>query len=231
MARATSVEVARFGAITTLARVFALVVLAPSVAFTQDYPTILSTILIAAVWTSATFVNLLPGLQLMPALVVEATLIAFLVTLPLEFSTVLVPALVISPFIAGTLRGTRGVFEMLGAEVVVLTAAIVPNAAINPSTQLAALLITWLTAGLGFGLIGVVVRSAKLELGDTTRSSYRDARALLTQLLELSDDLVEGAGPDQHRPAHRFDRPRGDPAEWRAHTRKDSRQCHHDPRW
>ena len=40
-----------------------------------------------------------------------------------------------------------------------------------------------------------MIRSAKLELGDTTRSSYRDARALLTQLLELSDDLVEGLDP------------------------------------
>ena len=48
---------------------------------------------------------------------------------------------------------------------------------------------------MGFGLIGAVIRSAKLELGDTTRSSYRDARALLTQLLELSDDLVEGLDP------------------------------------
>ena len=69
------------------------------------------------------------------------------------------------------------------------------SSSVDSSPELLATLFTWLMAGLGFGLIGAVIRAAKLELGDTTKSSYRDARALLTQLLELSDDLVGGLDP------------------------------------
>ena len=158
-------------------------------------PVILSTILIAAIWVTATFASSITGLQLMPALVVESSLVGVLVTLSLNQSYLLIPALVIPQFVAGIHRGTRGAFESLGAELVVLTAAIGSNVAIVASTELLATLFTWLFAGLGFGLIGAVIRSAKLALGDTTRSSYRDARALLTELLELSDDLVEGLDP------------------------------------
>jgi signal transduction histidine kinase len=190
-----SVEVARFAPITSGARVIALLALAPTVAFTQSWPVILSTILIAAVFVTATFASSITGLQLMPALVIESSLVALFVTLSLNQSYLLVPGLVIPQFVAGIHRGTRGAFESLGAELVVLTAAIGSSAAINATPELLATLFTWLFAGLGFGLIGAVIRSAKLELGDSTRSSYRDARALLTQLLELSDDLVEGLDP------------------------------------
>jgi signal transduction histidine kinase len=191
----TSVEVARFTPITTGARVIALLALAPPVAFTQSWPVILSLMLIAAVWMTATFASSISGLQLMPALVIESSLVTFFLTLSLNQSYLLVPALVIPQFVAGIHRGTRGAFESLGAEVVVLTATIGSNASVHATTELLATLFTWLLAGLGFGLIGAVIRSARLELGDTTRSSYRDARALLTQLLELSDDLVEGLDP------------------------------------
>jgi signal transduction histidine kinase len=188
-------DVVRFGPITTGARVFALVVLAPPVAFTQSYPVILSTMLIAAVWTAASFTGGLPGIPLMTALVVEASLVAFLAALPLAFSALLVPALVISPFIGGLYRGSRGGFEALGAQVAVLVAFVWASSSVDSSPELLATLFTWLMAGLGFGLIGAVIRAAKLELGDTTKSSYRDARALLTQLLDLSDDLVGGLDP------------------------------------
>ena len=166
-------DVVRFGPITTGARVFALVVLAPPVAFTQSYPVILSTMLIAAVWTAASFTGGLPGIPLMTALVVEASLVAFLAALPLAFSALLVPALVISPFIGGLYRGSRGGFEALGAQVAVLVAFVWASSSVDSSPELLATLFTWLMAGLGFGLIGAVIRAAKLELGDTTKSSYR----------------------------------------------------------
>ena len=190
-----SIEVARFTPITAGARVFALLALAPIVTFSQNYPVVLSALLIAAVWLMATFATSVTNLPLMPFVVVESSAIAFLVSLPLEQSTVLVPALVIPQFVAGILRGTRGAFEALGAELAILTAAIWSNAAVNANADMLALLFTWLVAGVGFGLIGAVIRSAKIELGDSTKSSYRDARSLLTQLLELSGDLVGGLDP------------------------------------
>ena len=190
-----SLEVARFTPITAGARVFALLALAPPVAFTQSQPVIMSTMLIAAVWMGATFASSVTNLPLMPFVVVESSLVALFVTLPLDQTALLVPALAIPQFAAGILRGTRGAFESLGAEIAVVVAALSANSAIEVSPEMLAQLFTWLVAGLGFGLIGAVVRSAKLELGDTTRSSYRDARALLNQLLELSGDLVGGLDP------------------------------------
>lgn len=185
----------RFRSITAGARLFALIVLAPPVAFSGDSQAILSTILVAAVWMGATFAGGLPGYQPRPALVLEAALVAFLLSGPLSSTGVLVPALVIPPFIAGTYLGVRGALQILLVEVVVLAAAITLDPGIHVGPDLLALLFTWVMAALGFGLIGAVIRAAHMELGDTTRSSYRDARALLTQLLELSDDLIGGLDP------------------------------------
>ena len=134
----TSVEVARFTPITTGARVIALLALAPPVAFTQSWPVILSLMLIAAVWMTATFASSISGLPLMPALVIETSLVTFFLTLSLNQSYLLVPALVIPQFVAGIHRGTRGAFESLGAEVVVLSAAIGSNAAIQATPELLA---------------------------------------------------------------------------------------------
>ena len=190
-----SLAARRSRSVTAAARLFALLVLAPPVAFSQDYPTILSTMLIAAVWMGATFAAGLPSYQPLPALVVEAGLVALLASLPLSSTGVLIPALVIPIFIAGAYRGVRGTFEILGIETLVVAATIGLDPGISVSPDLLALLFTWLMAGLGFGLIGAVIRAAQIELGDTTRSSYRDARDLLTQLLNLSDDLVAGLDP------------------------------------
>ncbi|RYP85668.1 sensor histidine kinase [Nocardioides guangzhouensis] len=181
--------------ITAGARLFALIVLAPLIAFTRDYPTILSAILMAAVWTGATFAGGLPRIQPGPAVLVEAGLVSLLVGMSLESTGVLIPALVIPPFIAGTYQGARGLARVLGLECLVLLVVVSADPAVRLAPDLLALLFTWLMAGLGFGLIGAVVRSARLELGDSTRSSYRDARALLTQLLQLSDGLIGGLDP------------------------------------
>jgi signal transduction histidine kinase len=185
----------RFAAYTTGARLFALLVLAPPVAFSQDYPTIVSSLLIGAIWLGATFADSLPRLNLRVALVVETTLITFLVTSSLPFTTVLVPALVIPPFIGGVNRGVRGAFEALGVHVAVLLLTVAITPSLQVSAELLATLFTWDMAGLGCGLMGAVIRAAKLEAGARTVSSYRDARALLTQLLELSDNLDAGLDP------------------------------------
>ena len=120
---------------------------------------------------------------------------AFLVSMTLSSTGLLVPALVIPVFTAGVYFGVKGVGQILGVVVLVLALALALDPDIRATSALLALLFTWLMAGLGFGLIGAVIRSAQLELGDSTRSSYRDARALLNQLLELSDDLIGGLDP------------------------------------
>ena len=53
----------RLRTITVAARLFALVVLGPPVAFSQNYSTILATMLLAATWMGATLAMSLPGYQ------------------------------------------------------------------------------------------------------------------------------------------------------------------------
>jgi signal transduction histidine kinase len=183
---------ARYATVTAGARVFALIVLATPVALTGRYGAIVNVILIAAVWMSATLTDQMRRVPVMPALVVEASLVTFLAALALSESTVLLAALVIPQFIGGLVRGARGAFEVLGAEVAILAATILPGSRIV-DRELLGVLFTWLMVGLGFGLIAAIVHAARSARD--TAASYSDARGLITQLLDLSGELVDGLDP------------------------------------
>ena len=111
------------------ARLFALVALAPLIAFNRDYPTILSALLIGAVWTGATFVGSLPGFHPGLAVMVEASLVALLVGMSTQSTGILIPALVIPLFIAGIYLGVRGTLQALAAEsaVLIVTVGVDPD--------------------------------------------------------------------------------------------------------
>lgn len=185
---------ARYASVSAGARVFALVVLAPPVAFTESYTVIVFTILLAAGWLCAVFADGIRTIPAMPALVVESSLVTFIAVLTLGESPVLLPALVIPQFIGGLVRGTRGAIEVLGAEVSICAATVLASADVGVRADTVGPLFTWLMAGLGFGLIAAFVQRVRsTEPGVAT--SYRDARGLITQLLELSGDLVDGLDP------------------------------------
>lgn len=190
----TADQRARYVTVTAGARVFALLVLAFPVALTQDYRAIVNVMLLACVWLGATLTDNVRKLPVMPSLVVESSLVAFLACLTLEVSPVLLPALVIPPFIGGLVRGTRGAFEVVGAELVVCWATIFASASVDFDTAVTGSIFTWLMASLGFGLITSLVHRSREQETDTT-TSYRDARALITKLHELSGELVDGLDP------------------------------------
>jgi len=185
---------ARYATVTAGARVFALIVLAAPVAITQDYNAIVNVVMLGAVWMCCIFADGLRHVPPMISLVVEASLVTFLACLTLEASPVLLPALVIPPFIGGLVRGTRGAFEVLGAQLVICWATVFASPEIGLSTGDGGPLFTWLMAGLGFGVIAAFVHRSKAD-DPTTYTSYRDARALLTRLQDLSGELVEGLDP------------------------------------
>lgn len=185
---------AHYATATAGARVFALIVLAPSVAITQDYNAIVNVVMLAAVWMCCIFADGLRHVPAMVALVVEASLVTFLACLTLEASPVLLPALVIPPFIGGLVRGTRGAFEVVGAQVTICWAIVFASLEIEMTSDVTGPLFTWLMAGLGFGVIAAFVHRARSDGSDLT-TSYRDARKLITELLELSGELVEGLDP------------------------------------
>jgi signal transduction histidine kinase len=184
---------ARYATVTAGARVFALIVLAAPVALTQDYGAIVNVIMLGAVWLCATFAESVRQVPAMTALVVESSLVAFLACLTLAESPVLLPALVIPTFIGGLVRGTRGAFEVLGAVATICLATIFASTDITLTLNLAGTLFTWLMASLGFGLIAAFVHRSRSD--SDTVTSYRDARALITQLQELSGQLVDGLDP------------------------------------
>ncbi|HEY9565477.1 MAG TPA: histidine kinase dimerization/phosphoacceptor domain-containing protein, partial [Nocardioides sp.] len=187
-------ERSRYASVTAGARVFALILLAAPVAFTGDYGPILNVILVAAVWMAAIFVEGLHRIPVMPALVLEASLVTFLAAWTLADSRVLLPALGLPLFIGGLVRGSRGMLEVAVAEIVVLTVTILPNNAIERTADLVWAVFTWLMVGLGFGAIGAIVHNLRAET-PSTAGSYRDARALITQLINLSGELVDGLDP------------------------------------
>jgi signal transduction histidine kinase len=182
---------ARYASVTAFARVVTLVILAPAVAVTQDYNAVVSVILLAAVWMGGVFADSLPRVAPMPALVVESSMVAFVVMLAADTSPVLLPALAIPPFIGGLVRGTRGGLEVLGAELAVAVSVIVASTELGLSDRLGAQLFGAMTAGVGLSSIAAIIHDSRDAKVDTS-SSYRDARALLSQLRDLSGSLVGG---------------------------------------
>jgi signal transduction histidine kinase len=185
---------ARYSSVTAAARVFALVVLAPSIILAGSSSAILNISLVAAVWMCAVFAEGVRRTPVMTALVMEASLVTLLASFSLIDSALLLPAMVIPPFVAGLIRGVRGTLEVLGAEVAVLVATVLPNSRIEVTEDLVIVIVTWLMAGLALGLLAAIVHSARNEQPDSV-TSYRDARVLIHKLLGLSGELVDGLDP------------------------------------
>lgn len=181
---------ARYVSVTAGARVFALILLSGPVAVTSDFAGIINLVLLATIWMGAVLGEGLRHIPVMPALVVETSLATFMVALNLEHSGTLLPALVVAPFVAGLVRGVRGAFEALGAEVAILAATLLPNANIDVDAQLLSVLFTWLMVSLGVGLMAAVIHRTRSE--SDMAANYREARTLINQLLELSGQLVDG---------------------------------------
>lgn len=184
---------ARYATVSAGIRVFALLILAGPVAVVGDYQSIVNVVMLGAVWLCATFADGIRKIPVMVALVVETSLVTFLVGLTLQESTVLLPALVVSPFVGGLVRGSRGAFEVLGAEVAILAASTLPSNDVTIDRAMANAMFTWLMASLGFGLLAAFIHRARTTT--LTTSSYSDARGLITQLLDLSGELVDGLDP------------------------------------
>lgn len=187
-------ERTRYASVTAGARVFALMMLALPVAVDGAIGPIVGVVLLAAVWMASVFAEGFARVPVMPALVIESSLVSLLAALTLAESPVLLPALGVPLFVAGLVRGSRGLLEVLGAEVVVLLAATVPNDAVTLDVDTLSTTFTWLMVGLGIGAIGAVTHNLKGE-ESTTAGSYREARSLINRLLDLSGDLVDGLDP------------------------------------
>lgn len=184
----------RYSPVSAGARVFGLVVLAPGVAVTQDYQTVMYVTMLAAIWMGAVFADGLPRLDPMVSLVVEASLVAMVAGLALETTSVLLPAVAVPAFVGGLVRGLRGTLEVLGAELVIVVSLGLASKDIPMGDDVAGELATALLAGLALGSAAAYFHRTR-DHERTTDTSYRDARTLLVQLRDLSGQLVGGLDP------------------------------------
>ncbi|MDP3894122.1 sensor histidine kinase [Nocardioides sp.] len=185
--------VPRYVAVAAMARLFALGVIGlPTIAL-RDTTGLMTVLLLALIWTGATTLSLITRLPVVVALVLEASLITFIVAIALvEVQMLQLTALAVTPLIAGLRRGGRGVVEVLVAQVVVLAAAAFPL--YDPlDATLGSEIFAGLMLGLGLGLLAAFLRAVQGPADQLT--PYRDARLLIQQLLEISDDLTAGLDP------------------------------------
>ena len=102
-------------------------------------------------------------------------------------------ALAVPPFVASLRRGPRGMALALSAELVSLVAiAVLTHGPLDPAQGTGT--ITWVLTGVGVGLIGSFVHSAMPPPVDPLQP-YRDAQALIRDLIGISGELTSGLDP------------------------------------
>ena len=171
------------------ARSFALLSLVMPLILTHNQLLLLALLAVGAIWAAVTAGELLgiPGTLL---LVLDAALIGSVAGLSSHSTTAVLGAMAVPPFTAGLTRGLRGVALSLSAE---LTAyVVIALSALDPAQSTAAF--TWAVTGLGLGLIAAFVRRTFLQANDPQRA-YRDAQALIRELITLSGRLSSGLDP------------------------------------
>ncbi len=173
------------------ARTFALLTLAMPLVLSHNQLMLLALLAIGAIWAAVTAGELLdipPTLLL----VLDSALVGSVVGLSSHSSPAVLGALAVPPFTAGLRRGTRGVALSLSAE---LAAFVVISLASHTLTQdQGSAAFTWAITGLGLGLIASFVRTNFLDASDPQRA-YRDAQALIRELIGLSGRLSSGLDP------------------------------------
>src|SRR4051794_4576661 len=170
------------------ARTFALLTLAMPLLLSQNNLLLMALLAIGAVWAAVTAGELLeiPGTLL---LVLDSAVIGSIAGLSSHSTTAILGAMAVPPFTSGLSRGTRGVTLSLSAELSAYVLLAWTRGELDQTQGSAAF--TWAVTGLGLGLIAAFVRTNYLKVNDPQRA-YRDAQALIRELITLSGRLSSG---------------------------------------
>jgi len=173
------------------ARTFALLSLAMPLILKNNQLLLLTLLAIGAIWAAVTAGELLglPGTLL---LVLDAGLVGSVAGLSSHSAIAVLGAIAVPPFTAGLSRGSRGVLLSLSAELTAYVVVVLGTSVFDQEQGLAAF--TWAVTGLGLGLIAAFVRRTFLQVNDPQRA-YRDAQALIRELITLSGRLSSGLDP------------------------------------
>lgn len=174
------------------ARLFALTALAVPVVLASNVVALVALLILALVWMTGLAFR---GIRVVPPLLVitfEAIAVGVTLGAAQNNSAPLLGALAVAPLMGGLRSGWRGVLQTLSAEAIAL-AFTTYRLGSTLDSEVAGGVVTWLVAGLGFGLVAGFVGSRLEDRDDLT--PYRDARALISELLSLSGELHEGLDP------------------------------------
>lgn len=184
----------QFARLVIGARVFGLVLLTSPILWSRDTTAALALVAVGVIWLAATAAERLRvGTTLV--VVVEAALVGTVCALSLSLSASLavLGALAVPPFTASVQRGPRGMLLALSAELTALVTLVLavrgPMAAEEGTGTF-----TWVLMGLGLGLIGSFLRTA-MHVSVDPLAPYRDAQALIRELIDLSGGLSSGLDP------------------------------------
>jgi signal transduction histidine kinase len=173
------------------ARSFALLALLLPLILKNNQLLLLALLATGAVWAAVTAGELL-ALPLTLLLVLDAALVGSVTGLSSHSTTTILGAIAVPPFTAGLSRGVRGVVLSLSAELSTYVVVVLSTSELDQVQGSAAF--TWAVTGLGLGLIAAFVRRTFLQANDPQRA-YRDAQALIRELITLSGRLSSGLDP------------------------------------
>jgi signal transduction histidine kinase len=174
------------------ARIFGFVLLSVPLLWSREDTSLLALLTIGIIWAAAVAAERLRLNSLLSS-IVEAALVGAVCGLTLEAAPAVLGALAVPPFVASLRRGPRGMVLALSAELVALVAiAVLTHGALNPAQGSGT--VTWVVTGIGVGLIGSFVHSAMPPPHDPLQP-YRDAQALIRDLIGISGELTSGLDP------------------------------------
>jgi signal transduction histidine kinase len=171
------------------ARTFALLSLVMPLILSHNQLLLLALLATAAVWAAVTAGELL-GVPATLLLVLDSALIGSVAGLSSHSTTTLIAAMAVPPFTAGLNLGLRGVALSLSAELTAYVGIVLTSLDSQQSTAV----FMWTVTGLGLGLIATFLRRTFLQVNDPQRA-YRDAQALIRELITLSGKLSSGLDP------------------------------------
>ncbi|MBF4769014.1 hypothetical protein ISU10_14700 [Nocardioides agariphilus] len=173
-------------------RGFAIVALVLASVLAGDSTGVLAVLSIGCIWLAATTAER-TAVPVLVTILGEAALVGVAGALSLAETFQLLTVLAFPPFTAALRRGAWGallslVTELLGFSAVVV---LVTGGLTMPETTS---LVTWTIFSLGLALIGSFIYATYREPVDPL-DSYRNAQALIRELIGLSDNLYRGLEP------------------------------------
>jgi signal transduction histidine kinase len=175
----------------TGARSFALLSLVMPLILRHNRLLLLALLALFAVWAAVTAGELL-AIPATLILVLDSALVGSVAGLCSHSTVAILGAMAVPPFTAGLSRGLRGVALSISAELTSYVVVVLSTSKFDQTQGVATF--NWAVTGLGLGLISAFVRRTFLQVNDPQRA-YRDAQALIRELITLSGRLSSGLDP------------------------------------